>query len=237
MEAYDTIGGRYDQWNLCPAGQAQQAMVERQLGDLTGRSVLDVGCGTGYYCRALAAHNARRVLGVDSCQEMIRQAESNPPHEAIEYRYGDAITGLPSERFDLVTAVWIVNQADNHSQLDAMTAGFARRARELLLVTTNTDADWALLGAPARRYGVDLRRNGPAVDGRTPHVCTVVHGGEEFSFQSASWTWDVLTDSLRKAGYDAVWRIAPDIDAPADLTACLPFMVLRAVTSDDSPKG
>lgn len=231
MEAYDTIGGRYDQWNRCPAGQAQQAMVERQLGDLAGRSVLDVGCGTGYYCRALAAHDARRVLGVDSCPEMIRQAESNPPHDAVEYRCGDAVTDLPPERFDLVTAVWIVNQAENRGRLDAMTAGFASRAGELLLVTTNTDADWALLGAPARRYGVDMRRNGPTVDGRTPHVCTVVHGDEEFSFQSASWTWDALADSLHRAGYDTVRRIAPDIDAPADLAACLPFMVLRASTS------
>lgn len=70
VEAYETIGGQYDQWNLCPAGQVQQRTIEAQLGDLTGRSVLDIGCGTGYYSRLFIAHGARRVLGLDSSTEM-----------------------------------------------------------------------------------------------------------------------------------------------------------------------
>jgi toxoflavin synthase len=232
VETYETIGGRYDQWNLCSAGQVQQRTIEAQLVDLTGRSVLDIGCGTGYYSRLFAAHGVRRVLGLDSSPEMIRQATSRPPHKAIEYRLGDAVHDLPAERFDLVAALWTVNQAENRGRLDAMTTGFARSADELLLVTTNVDADWALLGAPSRRYGVQMRRDSaPVIEGRTPYACTIVHGGEEFSFQTASWDWDTLTDSLRLAGYRTLRRISPDLQAPADLLACLPFMVLWASTA------
>ena len=123
---------------------------------------------------------------------------------------GDAVRDLPAERFDLVAALWTINQAENHSRLDAMTAGFARSADELLLVTTNVDADWTLLGARSRRYGVQMRRDGaPVIEGRTTYVCTIVHGGAEFSFQTASWDWDTLTGSLRLAGYRTVGRISP----------------------------
>jgi toxoflavin synthase len=232
VETYETIGGRYDEWNLCPAGQVQQRMIETQLGDLTGRSVLDLGCGTGYYCRLFAARGARRVLGLDSSPEMLRHAASRPPDRAIEYRLGDAVRDLPAERFDLVAALWTVNQAENRDRLDAMTAGFARGADDLLLVTRNLDADWAALDAPSRRYGVQMRRDGtPVVEGRTSYECTIVHGGTEFSFTTASWDWDVLASSLDRAGYRTVRRVSPGAEAPAGLLACLPFMVLRASTA------
>jgi SAM-dependent methyltransferase len=47
-------------------------MVE---GDLAGRRVLDVGCGTGRLAVALAERGAR-VWGVDPSEEMLRQARS-----------------------------------------------------------------------------------------------------------------------------------------------------------------
>jgi SAM-dependent methyltransferase len=45
-------------------------------GDLAGRRVLDVGCGTGRLAVALAERGAR-VWGVDPSQEMIQQARGN----------------------------------------------------------------------------------------------------------------------------------------------------------------
>jgi len=42
--------------------------------DLTGKSVLDVGCNGGFYAVEARRHNAARVLGVDSQRHHIRQA-------------------------------------------------------------------------------------------------------------------------------------------------------------------
>ena len=39
--------------------------VAPHLGDLSGRAVLDVGCGSGYHCWRMAAAGARFVLGID----------------------------------------------------------------------------------------------------------------------------------------------------------------------------
>src|SRR5919205_2888717 len=43
--------------------------------DLTGRSVLDVGCNAGFYAVELKRRGAARVVGVDSQRNLIRQAE------------------------------------------------------------------------------------------------------------------------------------------------------------------
>ena len=42
--------------------------------DLTGKSVLDVGCNGGFYCVEAKRRGARRVLGVDGQRQHIRQA-------------------------------------------------------------------------------------------------------------------------------------------------------------------
>ena len=39
--------------------------VYQFLGDVTGLSILDLACGTGYYARELRRRGAARVVGVD----------------------------------------------------------------------------------------------------------------------------------------------------------------------------
>ena len=50
-----------------------------KAGDLRGRRVLDVGCGTGTLAAWLAEHAAARVWGVDPSPEMLAVARSKGP--------------------------------------------------------------------------------------------------------------------------------------------------------------
>src|SRR6185436_7964147 len=43
--------------------------------DLTGQTVLDVGCNAGFYSIEMKRRGAARVLGLDAQRELIRQAE------------------------------------------------------------------------------------------------------------------------------------------------------------------
>lgn len=229
METYATLAGRYDQWNLSVAGRFQQDVVLAEVGGLAGRTVLDVGCGTGFYSRLWAAQGADRVVGVDLSEEMIAIAESVPGE--IEYLIGDAVLGAQDGRFDLVTAMWLVNHAETRADLDAMMKGFAVAGDDLLLVTANADADWDVLGTQAGRYGVQQEPNGPAIDGRQPYKATISYAGGSFSFQSGSWATDVLLEGLHAAGYDSVRRVVAGGDAPTELVDRPPFMILRATRS------
>lgn len=42
--------------------------------DLSGSSVLDVGCNAGFYCIEVKRRGAKRVLGIDAQRDLIRQA-------------------------------------------------------------------------------------------------------------------------------------------------------------------
>jgi 2-polyprenyl-3-methyl-5-hydroxy-6-metoxy-1,4-benzoquinol methylase len=48
--------------------------VMKNSGDLNGKSVCDLGCGTGRYLIAYAQSGAQRVLGIDGAPSMVQQA-------------------------------------------------------------------------------------------------------------------------------------------------------------------
>ena len=95
-------GGDYYRYEFF--GPAQLALC----GDVGGLSILDVGCGNGYFARALARRGAR-VIGIDISPRMIEHAKQQETGEplGIEYRVLDAAVlpaGFTMRSFDMVTS-------------------------------------------------------------------------------------------------------------------------------------
>ena len=77
----------------------QQVLIRRALGDVSGRRIVDVGCGTGRVARWLAEDcGARRVVGVDFSAATVQAAhfESGPLATSglVRYEQGDVLSGL-----------------------------------------------------------------------------------------------------------------------------------------------
>jgi tRNA (mo5U34)-methyltransferase len=74
--------------------------------DLTGKSVLDIGCNAGFYSFEMKRRGASRVLGIDHDQRYLDQARFAAEvlgHDDIEFRLGEVWdVGALGERFDLV---------------------------------------------------------------------------------------------------------------------------------------
>src|SRR5215831_1593257 len=81
----------------------------RRLEPLSGKTVLDVGCGSGRYCLAYAEHGAAHVVGVDFAGEMIAlandAARSAGVADACEFREGAFPEAVPDGPFDYSTAM------------------------------------------------------------------------------------------------------------------------------------
>jgi len=73
--------------------------------DLTGKSVLDIGCNGGFYAIAMKRRGAARVLGLDSDERYLAQARfaaARLGHD-IEFRNLSVYdVGALGERFDVV---------------------------------------------------------------------------------------------------------------------------------------
>jgi ubiquinone/menaquinone biosynthesis C-methylase UbiE len=75
--------------------------------ELTGARVLDVGCGTGKFCRVLAERGIARVWGIDPAPEMLAEARSRVP-SSVGLKVGSA-ERLPFKEASFDAAVlWTV---------------------------------------------------------------------------------------------------------------------------------
>lgn len=68
---------------LSAAGEWHE--LEQLMPDLTGKRVLDLGCGFGWHCRYAADHGAAQVVGVDSSERMLEKARRDSHSPAITY--------------------------------------------------------------------------------------------------------------------------------------------------------
>ena len=81
-----------------PEWPALRAMVP----PLAGRSVVDLGCGFGWFCRWAATAGAAEVLGIDLSTKMLARARADTSSAIVTYEQADLETvDLPMSRFDL----------------------------------------------------------------------------------------------------------------------------------------
>ena len=72
------------------------------LPELSGRNVIDLGCGFGWFCRWARRHGAAQVLGLDVSEKMLARARADTDDPAIIYRRADLERlDLPASSFDL----------------------------------------------------------------------------------------------------------------------------------------
>jgi len=86
-------------------------------GDLSGRTVLDLGCGSGRYLVEAVTRGAARAVGVDIAPEMLaiarRLADGVSRGERITLLQGDLLSLNLDERFDWVIANGLFDYVDD----------------------------------------------------------------------------------------------------------------------------
>jgi SAM-dependent methyltransferase len=65
-------------------------VIESHLDGGPIRTILDLGCGTGRFCEALASRFGARVVGVDPSEKMLDQARRKRQGNGVHYERGTA---------------------------------------------------------------------------------------------------------------------------------------------------
>lgn len=127
MQTKEVYNDNADKWlRLKPSSLSDftgRPFVFDACGDLSGRSVLDIGCGEGYCARELKRRGAAEYLGIDLSQNMISAAQAQEVKDqyGIEYIVGDIVQFKPERQYDLCVAVFLFN----YLRVEEMAAVFS----------------------------------------------------------------------------------------------------------------
>jgi ubiquinone/menaquinone biosynthesis C-methylase UbiE len=210
---YDLIAEQYKQSKLSPwRTYIEQHTMLELMGNVRGKSVLDLACGEGYYSRIFKSLGARRVVGVDLSAKMIelaRGSESQSPL-GVDYVIGNAIDYQPDEPFDIVSAGYLLNYADTREKLDAMCQAVSRSLRPggRFVTVNNNPSQSPQRFAATEKYGF-IKSAGEALRPGTPITYTIFQDGGTFTFDNYYLSAVAHEEALQAVGLRDVEWIAP----------------------------
>jgi SAM-dependent methyltransferase len=117
-----------------------------------GSDVLELGCGAGFYTRALLAQGAAHVWAVDRAAEMLRML----PHDHVTPVLGDAATVAVGRTFAVIVAAGMFEFTAPGRVLANAAAHAAPDAHLVVLYSAPTLAGRAFRAFHAR-HGIDAR--------------------------------------------------------------------------------
>ncbi len=85
---YTSISNTYSQ--IFPYNPAQLQFATRNVVDLTGQQILDIGCATGELAFQLAKSGAE-VTGIDLNEDLLQQAKTGKVHPNLIFQKGDML--------------------------------------------------------------------------------------------------------------------------------------------------
>lgn len=98
FEGYSQLGRSVQGLGGAPEWPSLRAL----LPDLTGKRVVDLGCGFGWFCRWARENGATHVLGLDVSENMLDRARAATADDAVSYERADLEhLQLPEGSFDL----------------------------------------------------------------------------------------------------------------------------------------
>ncbi len=208
---YDQIAEQYQRSKETPLRRYVEAWTFFNLiGDVSGKSVLDLGCGEGFYTRELKRRGAARVVGVDISTAMIELAEQQESEHAlgIEYLCSDVKEMPDLGEFDLVVAAYLLHYSENAADLLTMCQQIRRSlALDGRFITLNENPDQLPENYSGyEQYGFGKSAELPRQDGAVIQYW-IAAGREVFRFSICHFDRVTYQRALGLAGFDeTVWQ-------------------------------
>ncbi|WP_190132981.1 class I SAM-dependent methyltransferase [Streptomyces mashuensis] len=209
-QQYDEIGEAFEGFKSLPL--EQYVVVPgflAMVGDVRGKTVLDLASGTGFYSREFKRRGATEVLGIDISGEMVSVARALEERDPLGVRYeiGDVAELRNLDRqFDIVLAVQLLGYAEDIATAERMCRNAHRSLKpggEFFLL--NQSPDFRFDGPSPEKYGFRSELTGEEAE-TGPQVRVTALLDPPVSFVANRPRREVYEECLRVAGFsDVTW--------------------------------
>jgi len=102
------LGRMLDQWLRKDIYQRYD-WVMRKAGDVRGKKICDIGCGSGRFVSTFAKNGAAEVVGIDVAPEMLKLAQNLASTHGVadvcRFHHSDVLHWKTDETFDITIAI------------------------------------------------------------------------------------------------------------------------------------
>ncbi|MDO8521881.1 MAG: class I SAM-dependent methyltransferase [bacterium] len=207
---YDSIARIYSQINeKRPLNKfAAYPTLFDAVGDVTGKRVLDLACGTGTVAREMHKRGAAKVVGIDQSKEMLKIARSqNRGVRGVEYKHGRVGTLGKIGEFEVVTGGFLLHYSKTKEELLHMCVDIALNLEPngvFVALNNNPLHPFASSEKYENRVDVDL----PLHEGSELRV-TIKGEDATVPFTTYFWKKETYGKALHAAGLTDVEWVAP----------------------------
>lgn len=191
----------------------QDPVIFRVLGDLRGKSLLDLACGDGFYTRKFKQSGASSVIGVDLSSEAIERAMSAERQEplGITYLTGDAASIRLDRRFDIVTAIHLLHYLASGAEIEAvLRAVFDMLEEKGRFVTMIANPEFELSRHDASdskaKFGYYFSNAEPHNGGLLRFHPGGFEAERELTFELRRWKREFVNGIAQTVGFEPRWH-------------------------------
>ena len=131
LEGYERWASSYS-LESNPIKKLSNEAIQKFLPDLRGKSVLDAGCGTGYFCQIAHAAGASSIAGWDIPPLMLEQAKIQCP--SANFLCADiSREEIPKDNFDVIILALVLGHIENIGPVLANLSSALRPGGTLIL--------------------------------------------------------------------------------------------------------
>ena len=217
-ETYNNVSEGLSEYLKHPANWALiWPHVYGAIGDVKGKSVLELACGQGFQSIELFDRGAKTVVAQDLSETLIEVAKTNASHRDITFQVGDMFredlaADIGGEQFDVIFSIWGIGYAQNEEMMkrcmDNIYKLLAPGGRALLY-----HEDLEIVGKSG--IGTIIEVEYDPVGGKWYEGCLVnltVMGGQ-MEVITQNWTYATLDKLMREVGFANVHKDVNYVDS------------------------
>ena len=204
-EEYNKCAKGYTKATIRPMRKfAYEPTILNAISEIKGKVVLDIACGEGVSSRMIKSLGAKKVIGVDVSEELIKKAKETGG-EDIEYFVCDIFSEDLSKfgKFDIITGIMILHYSNSLNQLKNLIKNISSALNKkgiIYSLTINPD----VLAFGYNKYGIKI--SSPKKEGDS--VLTELHsfeGDKYCEFTNYYWKKETYTKLLENEGFKVEW--------------------------------
>lgn len=209
MAEYDKYAIDYSNFESLNGKYAVTPSYLKLVGDLNGKSLLDIACGSGKFTRMFRDAGANPVFGTDISSKMIElaiteQKKSGNPNKITYLIYNaESMPRINSNLFDIITCSYLFHYANSKDVLLKMALNVSNNLKKGgFLYALNTNPDIPL--RTNKKYGVSITGKEPIKEGDELKLIFHSKNRKIGPFKMYHWKKNTYEDTLTKAGFSEI---------------------------------